>query len=227
MPSPFPGMDPYLENPKLWPTFQQQFTTCLYQVLLPGLVDRYRARVGRRTYSTEQPLFTSILREQHAEDYIEIRRHADNKLITLIDMANPTNKLLNQGREQYLEKRKEARAQSANIVEVDLVLEGKPLLEYSRDGLPEWDYAVTLTRAVAPDRFEIYTATLAKRLPRCKIPLAGDDRDVVLDLQSVFARCYDQGNLRSLIDYTKDPPVPLRDGDRKWLTELLIQQKLR
>ena len=46
MPSPFPGMDPYLEHAKLWPAFQHQLLACLYQILLPGLVDSYRARVG-------------------------------------------------------------------------------------------------------------------------------------------------------------------------------------
>ena len=50
MPSPFPGMDPFLENEKLWPAFQHQLVACLYQVLLPGLVDRYRARIHQRTY---------------------------------------------------------------------------------------------------------------------------------------------------------------------------------
>ena len=27
MPSPFPGMDPYLEHPVLWPGWHQAFTT--------------------------------------------------------------------------------------------------------------------------------------------------------------------------------------------------------
>ena len=48
MPSPFPGMDPYLETEALWPAFQHQLVLCLYQILLPGLVDRYRARVAQR-----------------------------------------------------------------------------------------------------------------------------------------------------------------------------------
>ena len=64
MPSPFPGMDPFLEDDKLWPAFQHQLVSCLYQILLPGLVDRYRARVGTRTYVSEMPLFTSIIREE-------------------------------------------------------------------------------------------------------------------------------------------------------------------
>src|SRR5262245_17494710 len=57
MPSPFPGMDPYLEDAKLWPVFHHHFVTCLYQILLPGLIDRYRARIAQRQYITEQALF--------------------------------------------------------------------------------------------------------------------------------------------------------------------------
>src|SRR3954451_15439463 len=59
MPSPFPGMDPYLEDDRLWAAFHHQLVSCLYQVLLPSLVDRYRARFGQRHYVTEQALFTS------------------------------------------------------------------------------------------------------------------------------------------------------------------------
>jgi Protein of unknown function (DUF4058) len=227
MPSPFPGMDPYLEDAKLWPAFQHQFVACLYQILLPGLVDRYRARVGQRMYSTEVPLFTSVIREEHVEEFIEIRQRTDARLVTLIDVASPTNKTTNPGRCAYHDKRREGRAQNANLVEIDLALQGPPLLEYSRDGLPEWDYAVTVTRAGQPERYEIYTATLQKRLPRFKLPLAPDDRDTVVDLQAVFARCYDQGGFAGHLDYKREPPVKLDDADRRWLHELLVQAKLR
>ena len=49
MPSPFPGMDPYLEDEVLWPAFHHQLVLCLYQILTPGLVDRYRARIANRS----------------------------------------------------------------------------------------------------------------------------------------------------------------------------------
>ena len=52
MPSPFPGMDPYLEASSLWAAFRHHLVTCLYQSLLPGLVDRYRARVGQPPAAT-------------------------------------------------------------------------------------------------------------------------------------------------------------------------------
>jgi Protein of unknown function (DUF4058) len=227
MPSPFPGMDPYLEDEKFWPSYQHQLVNCLYQILLPGLVDRYRARVGQRHYVTEQALFTSVIREEHHEEFIEIRQRTDGRLITLLDVVSPANKLTPAGRKSYLDKRCEGRGCNANLVEVDLVLEGQPMLEYSRDGLPDWDYAVTVTRSTQPERYEIYTATLQKRLPRFRLPLAADDRDTVLDLQAACARAYEQGNFAARIDYKLDPSSPLSDEDRKWLHDKLKENKLR
>jgi hypothetical protein len=227
MPSPFPGMDPYLEEDTLWPAFHHQLVMGLYQLLLPALADRYRARVSQRHYATEQVLFTSIQRDEHLEEYIEIRQRSDGRLVTLLDIASPTNKTTERGRRVYLDKREEAKRLHANLVEIDLVLQGQPLLEYSRDGLPDWDYAVTVSRARQPERYEIYTATLQKKLPRFRLPLAADDRDHVLDLPIAFAKCFDQGDFAAQIDYERDPTVSLNDEDKKWLDEILKQQKLR
>jgi len=227
MPSPFPGMDPYLEDEVLWPVFHRQLIQSLHQILQPSLIDRYRERVNQRQYVTEQALFTSVVREEHHEDYIEIRQRSDGRLITLVDVVSPANKLMPAGRAAYLAKRCEGKNAKANLVEIDLVLQGQPTLEYSRDGLPDWDYAVTVTRSTQPDRYEIYTTTLQKRLPRFRLPLASDDRDTVLDLHTAFTRCYDQGGFAAKIDYRKEPGTPLIDEDRKWLYEVLKQQKLR
>lgn len=229
MPSPFPGMDPYLEHSKLWPAFQHHLLACLYQILLPGLVDRYRARIGSRTYVSEMPLFTSIVRDEYTEEFIEIRNRSDQKLITLVEVVSPANKTTPAGRQVYLDKRQDALRQRAAVVEIDLVLQGKPTLSYSRDGLPEFDYAVAVTRATAPDRYEIYTATLQKRLPKFKLPLAPDDRDALLDLQAAFTRAYDLGGFGSQINYAADPPsdVPLTAHQRNWLDTFLRQAKLR
>ena len=229
MPSPFPGMDPYLEHPRLWPAFQHQILACLYQILLPGLVDRYRARVGTRTYVSEMPLFTSIIRDEYTEEFIEIRTRTDSRLVTLLEVVSPANKTTPAGRQAYLDKRKEAILQKAGVVEIDLVMQGKPTLTYSRDGLPEFDHAVSVTRATAPDRYEIYTATIQKRLPKFKLPLAPDDRDALLDLQAAFARAYDLGGFASLVEYKCPPPadVPLTDAQKLWLEDLLKQMKMR
>jgi Protein of unknown function (DUF4058) len=227
MASPFPGMDPYLEHDKLWPAFHHQLITCLYQILLPGLVDRYKARVGQRRYTTEQALFISVIQEEHQEEFIEIRQRSEARVVTLVDVVTPTNKMTAAGKQAYLDKRREGRTVGANLVEIDLVRQGQSLLDYSRDGLPEWDYAVTVTRASQPERHEIYTATLQKRLPRFRMPLANDDRDTVVDLQVALTRSYDQGGFAAQIDYGRDPAAPLSDEHRRWLHDHLKQHKLR
>lgn len=224
MPSPFPGMDPYLEDPKLWTTFQQQFVHCLSQILLPGLVDRYHVRVGQRTYFTEMPLFTSVLREEHTEPFIEVRLRGSSRLVTLLDVVSPTNKSTPQGRTAYLDQRRLAQNAGANVVEIDLVLQGQPTLDFPRTNLPDWDYIVTVARADRPDQIDIYTTTLRERLKKVKLPLAKDD---TLDLQAGFARCYDQCGYAKIIDYSVDPSVKLEDDDRRWVDALLRQQKLR
>ena len=228
MPSPFPGMDPYLEDAKLWPAFQHQLVNCLYTILLPHIADRYRARVATRRYHTEMPLFTSVIREEHAESFVEIRRRGDSRLVTLIDVVSPANKTTARGKDAYLAQRRAAQAAGANLVEIDLVLHGQPTLDYPRDGLPECDYTVTVAKADRPDRYDIYTVTLRERLKKVSLPLAKDDRAAaVIDLQAVFARCYDQSGYAKQIDYAADLPVPVAEDARKWVDALLRQLKLR
>jgi hypothetical protein len=220
-------MDPYLEQAAWWPTFQSQLVATLYQVLLPGLVDRYRAQVCTRQFVSEEPLFTSVIRTEHRDEFIEIRQRQDNRLVTVLDVVSPADKTLPQGRKICLEQRKDLRTARVNLVEIDLVRAGKPLLDYNQENLPRWDYAVTVVRSAFPDRFEIYTATLQKRLPRFKVPLATDDRDTVLDLQATFARCYEQGEYTKKIDYQQAPAPQLADDDARWLADTLRQAKLR
>jgi Protein of unknown function (DUF4058) len=224
--SPFPGMDPYLESPALWPGFQQQFVTCLYQLLLPNLADRYNPRPVRRTYHTEIVLFTSIIREEHVESFVEVRRRTDSRLVTLIDVVSPANKTTAEGRAAYLAQRRLAQNAGANLVEIDLVLQGKPTLDFPRDGL-DCDYTVTVARADRPDRYDVYPITLREKLKKVKLPLGPEDGDRPLDLQNVFARCYDQSGYAKQIDYAADLPVPVPEDTRKWVDALLRQLKLR
>ena len=133
--------------------------------------------------------------------------------MTLVDVVSPANKTTAAGREAYLEKRRESTAApSANLVEIDLVLQGQPTLDYSRDGLPDWDYAVTVTRSTQPERYEIYTATLQKRLPRFRLPLAADDRDTVLDLHAAFTRVLRPGGV---LHEDRLPARPGHDAGRR------------
>jgi hypothetical protein len=54
-----------------------------------------------------------------------------------------------------------------------------------------WHYVISISRAGQREQFEVYLRTLREHLPWVAIPLRTPDRDVVLDLQEVFERCYE------------------------------------
>ena len=51
--SPFPGMDPYLEHPELWPDVHNRLIAAIGDHLGPLLAPRYVARIEERTYVVE------------------------------------------------------------------------------------------------------------------------------------------------------------------------------
>jgi hypothetical protein len=53
MPSPFPGMDPYLESPAIWPDFHSQFIAAIKADLNSRLPSRYAARADRYVWIHE------------------------------------------------------------------------------------------------------------------------------------------------------------------------------
>ncbi len=50
MPSPFPGMNPYLEDPQLWPEVHSRLIVAIADHLNPQVMPKYRVAVERRIY---------------------------------------------------------------------------------------------------------------------------------------------------------------------------------
>ena len=55
MPSPCPGMDPYLEEAARWPDVHQRLITYIADTLQPQVRPRYHARMGERMYVLQPP----------------------------------------------------------------------------------------------------------------------------------------------------------------------------
>lgn len=62
MPNPFPGMNPYLENPELWPEVHHLLIGIIAESLNPQLLPKYRVAVEKRVYqmSGEEALLVGI-----------------------------------------------------------------------------------------------------------------------------------------------------------------------
>lgn len=53
MPSPFPGMNPYLESPEMWLEVHHRLITAVAIALQPQIFPKYRVAIEKRTYLSD------------------------------------------------------------------------------------------------------------------------------------------------------------------------------
>lgn len=154
MPSPFPGMDPYLENPATWRDFHATMITYIREALQPHLLPNYRARIEERIQIhasrrgfypdvtiirppqpqhsrsdggvavLDEPYLVKWFEEDWWEPYIEIVHHQSGEVTTVIELLSPTNKQ-GEGHKKYVNKQQALLTTQANLVEIDLLAEGE------------------------------------------------------------------------------------------------------
>ncbi|MFQ6044287.1 MAG: DUF4058 family protein, partial [Candidatus Poribacteria bacterium] len=154
-----------------------------------------------------------------------------SRVVTVIEVLSPSNKIAgSEGRQLYLTKQREILSSQTHLIEIDLLRQGEHTVAPPREMLlrkGKWDYLVCLHRSGQRGRYEVWAITLRQRLPRIHIPLQDSDPDIVLDLQAVFNRCYDEGAYARRLNYRSEPPIPLPDKNAQWSNELLREQGLR
>ena len=133
MPCPFPGMDPYIERPEIWPDFHNSLVAYIREALQPLLRPHYAALCQDRLYVVEHwrpihpdisvvrttrdegsvavcalpdtPLVVEIVEEEISQPLIHIiEPAAGNRIVTGIEVLSPDNKRAGPGREFLSEK---------------------------------------------------------------------------------------------------------------------------
>jgi hypothetical protein len=164
------------------------------------------------------------------QGYIEILDLATGRrVVTVIEILSPSNKVPGRGRKQYLKKQEECLAGRVNLVEIDLVRAGGWVLAAPQDLVERSHrrgYKVCVMRAEKP-YWDFYPVPLRERLPVIPIPLRQTDADVPLDLQALLDQCYRNGAYDEDIDYQREPPQPLSKDDARWMDELLRKKRRR
>jgi len=158
--------------------------------------------------------------EEEREPYIEIRLRDGGEVVAVIELLSPANKRAgSNGHREYLEKRELVLQSSAHLVELDF-LRGDARLPM-RGELPPADGYALVSRAGRRPLAQVWPWTLRQPLPVIPIPLAGDDPDVLLDLQAVFTTVYDRAGYDYSLDYRRAPDPALSDADASWGQGLL------
>ena len=249
MPSLFPGMDPFLE-PHWGDVHASLIIYCRNQLqrqLPSGLVagveqyvsleiderpTRFRPDVAvLRTGSGEQLSVTATLEadEPYLADEPEVHRgirieDREGRLVTTIEFLSPVNKKSQSDRDVFHRRQVEFLKQGVNLVEVDLLVPGAWTVFVDEELIPyqcRSPYRICVVRTERLERPECYAAPLQKALPRIRIPLREGDQDVVLHLQDLIARTWEDGAYEKRIHYADDSVPPLNSPDEAWMIELL------
>jgi hypothetical protein len=260
MASPFPGMNPYLEHPQLWPEVHHRLITAIAIAIQPALLPKYRVAIEKRTYlsidnnalmvgipdlSVVTPQSPSLPQQTETsnsegiesvtvtlpmpvevqEGYLEVREMGSGRVVTVIEVLSPTNKRPGRGKDDYEQKRLDVLGSSANLVEIDLLRDGKSPQILS--AIPQTDYRILIARRRQRPQAELLGFSIRQAIPVFKLPLQPGESEPFVSLQDLLQEIYEQAGFDLAIDYTREPFPSLKEDDRIWADALLHQQKRR
>lgn len=252
MPSPFPGMDPFLEGPN-WLDFHNSFCIGLRAALTSRLVPRYVVRVEERllieTDEGEARYVADVAIEEASElplpersgggvalrpVVMTVRRFEPMRVVYLEVVDGRTQRVIavievlspwNKsagGYGEYLLKRNDLLDGGINLLEIDLLRGGKRLPTIGR--LPKGDYFAFASRGDEPKKVEVYAWGLRDSLPAVPVPLRIDEGSVTVPLQDVFDRVYDEAGYAYSANYGRPLAPPLSGADAEWVAERLRER---
>jgi hypothetical protein len=248
---PFPGMDPYLEHAVLWEGVHARLIVALANQLQPQLDPRYVTSVEERVFIEGPQRRIPDVWIQKASgngggltvdetegdmavivevDDLEIREtrieildlYNKMKLVALVELVSPTNKVAGPGRDSYVTKQQEILTRDCHLVEIDLLRNGRHVLcipDWRAQQYQPYDYLACVSRWPRRNRYELYPRPLRRRLPRINIPLVDPDPDVRLDVQAALEQVYWEGRYMRRLRYDEPCDPPLAPDDQAWAND--------
>ncbi|HUG89817.1 MAG TPA: DUF4058 family protein [Planctomycetaceae bacterium] len=212
MPSPFPGMNPYLEQDRVCHDFHETFLPAIREALVAQVRPKYLVKIEE--VATAAPLYGRVPTAVDIEQlsYVELHDRDSLELVTVLELLSPSNKKHGPDREQYLSKRRQLLARTAHLVELDL-LRGGPRLPL--EDLPDCDYYAMVSRFDERPQVGLWPLKVREPLPVIPIPLRAPDPDARLDLKPILDRVYDAAGYEDYI-YSGAPQPPLYPQDAEW-----------
>jgi hypothetical protein len=168
----------------------------------------------------------TMLQDEIHEPRIEIIDFENKKVVTVIEVLSPSNKVLgSRGRASFESKRREVLDSSTHWVEIDLLRSGERV--WTRRPLPPCEYLVHVSRMSKRPKGLIWPIRLPQRLPSIPIPLKLEDPDASLELQTVLDTAYDRAGYDLSVDYSRDPTPPLPKEWEAWADKWLEEKGVR
>lgn len=244
MPSQFPGMDPYLENPDRWPGFHTAMMVAIRAALTPQLPVGFYAEIERHYWYREEawtadelasfeaklqanpvpgctpPTYRAILPKiirEEGQVRLQIRDAKRNRVAAIIDLLTPANKKPGEERRRFIRTRNDFLANGTHSVVIDLLRDGERL---PADPQLSCDYYIYVTDANSYSRVSVWAFTVRDPFPPFDFPLASDQSPVALFLKGCFDRVYDEANYGPQMEYHRPVSPPLKPADASWAADI-------
>jgi len=249
MPSPFPGMDPYLEG-HLWPDVHNSLAYLISVQLTPRLGLPYVVHMNNYTVEDTSPEEDIGIMYPDVEVFHRIKEPAAayGRPITPETLVLPAikpvevhipvveirdrknNKLVTaieilspvNKRKPGLEpyREKRLRLHYAGVHLIEIDLLRRGERPLEHPYLPKSHYLVSLIRA-GTGKTQVWAMDVKEPLPVIPVPLKQPDEDTFLDLDKALKDLYEQRSFEKSIDYGESPPPPaFSEEDLEWMNTL-------
>ncbi|MEA5507997.1 DUF4058 family protein [Halotia wernerae UHCC 0503] len=250
MGNPFPGMNPYLEQPELWHQVHNRLIVAIADDLTPQIAPKYRVSIEERVYKS----IDDILLVGIADVAVANRNITDTgTTLTAAKLTEPS-KVKVPIPEQVTERFLEVRAtQNKEVVAVIEILspknkrskEGRAAYENKRQkilasatnlveidllrqgesmpifGATAADYSILVSRSYNRPDADLYTFDLKNPIPVFPVPLCEGEPEPMVDLQRLLNQVYERARFDLAIDYAQPLKILRSPQEEAWMREIL------
>ncbi|MUG93424.1 DUF4058 family protein [Scytonema sp. UIC 10036] len=250
MPSPLPGMNPYLENPELWSEFHSRMIVAIADALDDRLSRDYRVAVEKRVYLSEAEESVLVGIPDVSVTASVPKKTQATTSATMVQPVNIEIPIAEEVQERFLEIREGNTGTVITTIEVlspknkrtgegrstylqkrqKILTSATHLIEIDllRGGEPlpmigaiPSDYRILISRSPQRPKAQLYAFNLRQPIPAFPIPLRPEEPEPLLELQPLLHRVYDRARLELAIDYNT-PCIPkLSLEDDTWLRSFI------
>jgi hypothetical protein len=251
MENPFPGMNPYLEQPELWHQVHNRLIVAIADDLTPQIVPKYRVSIEERVYTSVDDIFLVGIADVAVA---KRNNNAENRTnLTTTKLVEPS-KVKVPMYEEVIERFLEVKAtQSREVVTVIEILspknkrskEGRTVYETKRQkilasatnlveidllrlgeslpilGANKSDYHILVSRSHQRPDADLYSFNLQDPIPVFPVPLRSGEDEPVIDLQRLLNQIYERARFDLAIDYSQILKPALSSEQEGWVREIL------
>lgn len=252
MPSPFPGMNPYLEQEDVWSDFHNRFIPAAADELGFQVQPAYIVKIDQNVFVEEPDEEPHVLGrpdvfvaedggQRAAPGAVALAKPSRARILpaplaekdVFIEIRDAKDRKLITAIELLSPSNKEHGATREQYLSKrnTYLRSGVHLVEIDllRGGprmplapRPGGDYCIVVSRVEDRPEADVWSVGLREPLPRIPIPLRAGDADAHLDLQGLLHRVYDAAGYEHYM-YRSDPMPALVPSDREWTKDVLTR----